>query len=329
MNNSVDENEIARLRELSAADRNYTPDVQIRHTYPPKWSWPSSDNTKLVYIQPWEYMATPFEWQTKFENFADLLIVPSRWTACAFTIAGLHKRRVRVIPNGYNPDIFYPPASKKEETLKVLYVGCYQFRKGVDVLLQAWSQNTRKEMPIKLTIKDSPQIYGHSDLAQKVMELQDKNACADMEYDDSDKSDKEMADLYRQCHVLVHPYRGEGFGMHIQEAMACGCIPLVTAGGPTDEFVEEFRIASSRHIVNMHEIFGLKSEDSTSLMGHYKYVLEPDPNALARQLHHILDNYKTIKVNKSKLTTWQEAARRYADAVEYVINEFPQVKRRV
>ena len=48
-----------------------------------------------------------------------------------------------------------------------------------------------------------------------------------------------MSRIYKSSHVLVHPYRGEGFGMHVQEAMACGCFPLVTGDGPTDEFVRD------------------------------------------------------------------------------------------
>jgi hypothetical protein len=57
-----------------------------------------------------------------------------------------------------------------------------------------------------------------------------------------------MAALYRACDVLAHPYRGEGFGMPVLEAMACGLPAVVTAGGPTDEFCPDdavWRIRSS------------------------------------------------------------------------------------
>jgi len=35
-----------------------------------------------------------------------------------------------------------------------------------------------------------------------------------------------MAGLYNACDCLVHPYRGEGFGLPIAEATACG-IPVI------------------------------------------------------------------------------------------------------
>ena len=48
-----------------------------------------------------------------------------------------------------------------------------------------------------------------------------------------------MGALYKDGDILIHPYRGEGFGMHVQEAMAAGCVPMVTAGGATDDFVND------------------------------------------------------------------------------------------
>ncbi len=302
-------------------------DVQIRHSYPPMWRWPVSPNTKVVFIQPWEYMAVPSEWQYKFETFADLLITPSNWTREVYLNSGINPDRVITIPNGFNPEIFN--YSKKPDTkITVLYVGCHQFRKGLDILLSVWSQITKQGTPVQLIIKDTPQVYGASNTQEDIVKLQYKTKCADIIYDDSVRSEQEMAELYKQAHILVHPYRGEGFGMHVQEAMACDCIPIVTAGGPTDEFVKDFKIASSKRIVNMYEIFGLKAEDSMTQMGSHKWVLEPNANDLAKQLHYVINNLKNLSVDKSLLHTWEEVGNMYYEAIDSIARASSTVRSR-
>jgi glycosyltransferase involved in cell wall biosynthesis len=310
----VDKDQVAALVEFSKKPLGVV-DIQIRHSYPPIWRWPEDNHTKVVFIQPWEFMAVPSEWQYKFDTFADLLITPSTWTTEVFKNSGLNPERVVTIPNGYNPNIFYPPESRSTDIIKVLYVGCHQFRKGIDILLKLWGSATKKSMPISLTIKDTPQIYGQSKLLEEIIQLQYNTQCASITYDDSIRSEKEMADLYRGHHILVHPYRGEGFGMHIQEAMACGCIPIVTGNGATDDFVLQNRINSFQRTVNMYEIFGIKAEDSMSMMGSYKWVLEPDIQHFAQTLNNVINSVKDYKVDCSKLQTWEQVANQYSNAL--------------
>src|SRR5581483_8736299 len=71
--------------------------------------------------------------------------------------------------------------------------------------------------------------------------------------------DGDMARLYRTAAALVQPYRGEGFCLPVLEGMACGTPPVVTAGGATDDFVDElvgYRIPAAR-ISQGTEIDGL------------------------------------------------------------------------
>lgn len=329
VSNKVDVKEIEQL-ELLASKHIDMPNVEIRHAYPPIWKWPESDSTKLIYIQPWEFSAIPMEWQYKFETFADLLITPSNWTRGIFENSGINPKRIKTIPNGYDPNIFFDNKETKEtDVINILFVGCSQYRKGLDVLLKVWGAATKTDMPINLIIKNTPQVYGASSLQEEIIKLQYTSKCANITYDDAVKSESEMAELYRRCHIIIHPYRGEGFGMHIQEAMACGCVPIVTGGGSTDDFVVDYKIASVHKHANLHSIFGLKPEDSTTLMGSHKWVLEPDPNSLAKVLNSVINNINTINPNTSKLTTWQEVAQEYYNAIDYVVSGFEKPKRSI
>lgn len=313
----VDSKTIDELKSLEGSNQA---DIQIRHSYPPIWNWPEHESTKVVYIQPWEFSAIPSEWQYKFDTFADAIIVPSEWNASIYRAAGINPSKIYVVPNGYDELTFYPIDKKSSDVIRFLYVGCAQFRKGIDVLLSVWSQITKKSERIELVIKDTPQVYGKNNLLQDVITLQHKTGCAKISYIDKAMSEQEMAELYRSCDVVVHPYRGEGFGMHVQEAMASGCFPIVTEGGPTDEFVSEYRIKSSKRVVNPYDIFALKQGDSMSNMGQHRWVLEPDAQDLANAIRRYISESKTKTVDTTRLSTWTKAFNMY-DRVLKDIND--------
>lgn len=306
------------IDQLKALERPLDADIQIRHSYPPIWNWPDNERTKVVYIQPWEFSSIPSEWQYKFDTFADAVIVPSEWNASVYRGAGIDPRKIFTIPNGYDEGVFVERPELRTNTMKFLYVGCAQFRKGIDILLRVWSQVTKQHEQIELVIKDTPQVYGQNTLLQDIIRLQHKTKCAKITYTDDAMSEQEVANLYASCNVVVHPYRGEGFGMHIQEAIACGCFAIVTAGGPTDEFADGLKIRSSKRVVNPHDIFALKPGDSMSNMGQHRWVLEPDAQDLANHIRHAIANRGKLTASKQRLTTWKEAVVKYEQVLSVV-----------
>ena len=68
-----------------------------------------------------------------------------------------------------------------------------------------------------------------------------------VEYIDRTLSEAELAGLYAACDCLVHPFRGEGFGLPVVEAMACGLPVIVTGAGPAlDYATDETRVPHPR-----------------------------------------------------------------------------------
>lgn len=300
----LDKDEYNKFPEISALrqTKDKVVDIQIRHSYPPVFLKPLDERTKVVYIQPWEFNRAPLEWQLRFEQ-ADLLIVPSNWTANVFLNGGMDPRKVKVIPNGVSKF-----GNRTQNKNKFLFVGSGVYRKGLDILLQAWSKIPFNS-DYELTIKDTSNIYGDYHILEKILHLQYHTNCAKITYND-ERLDS-LIPLYEDHKYIVSPYRGEGYNMPVAEAMAVGCIPLVTRGGPTDDFVkdEECFINSTLkiHDLTAPPVSAVKPGDSLTLMGSHGTLLEPNQEHLLQ----LLINPPNIQVDTSDIYSWEIIGQQY------------------
>tara|TARA_B100000963_G_scaffold361617_1_gene398164 strand:+ start:3351 stop:4514 length:1164 start_codon:yes stop_codon:yes gene_type:complete len=326
---------VKELKKLEAKDLGKNnPDVQIRHTYPPVWNWPVSDKTKVIYIQPWEYPKVPFEWQYKFETFADALIVPSNYIKQIFLDSGLNPNKTFVVPNGFNQKIFNKDKSEikpflnvKPDRFNFIFVGNSQWRKGLDILINIWHKCFKKYDKCTLIIKDNPSVYGKNNILNEVIKMQYKTESAEVLYIDDNLSETDMATLYKLSNVLVHPYRAEGFAMHVQEAMACGCLPVVPVKGPTDDFIPDdiglkLPITTKNVSISDPGIFAMKPGDSMTRMSTHTFINEPSGQHLEQMLKYIYhhhnkqDLYEKLD-NVDLKNSWDHVV----DLYEGVINE--------
>ena len=325
---AIDKNDIRTLKRLEKVDEEAIPDVQVRHSYPPIWSWPVSEKTKVVYIQPWEYPKALFEWQYKFETFADALIVPSNYCKQVFSSGGLRPDNLFVVPNGYDEAVFntQPTTSTSKyginpQKFNFVYVGNSQWRKGLDILLSAWSKAFNKSDNAKLIIKDNPRVYGQSNILSEIIKLQYRTDCGEIIYIDDELSTSEMADIYKASKILVHPYRAEGFGMHVQEAIACGCVPIIPAEGPTDDFIPKdkgLRVPVQNVPINIQDpqLFALKPGDATTMMSTHTFIKEPSADYLLKAMKYVYHSHdRDAILNKVRVTdvpnTWENVAAQY------------------
>lgn len=324
--------ELKKLEQKDLGDQ--APDIQIRHCYPPVWNWPTHAKTKVIYIQPWEYPKAPFEWQYKFETFADALIVPSNYCKEVFTKGGLKPENCFVVPNGFNHQFFNKDKSNTKARFNIdpdrfnfVYVGNSQWRKGLDLLINIWHKAFKKYDKCTLIIKDNSTIYGKNNVLNEVIKMQYKTECAEVIYLDKNITEEEMSDIYKCSNVVVHPYRAEGFAMHVQEAMACGCLPVVPVGGPTDDFIPDelgLKLPVQAQSVNITDpgIFATKPGDAMTLMSSHTFINEPSGHHLEQALKYIYhhhnkqDLYKKLEEIPMK-NTWDHVTNMY----EGVINE--------
>ncbi len=286
-------------------------DVEVRHQWPPDLSAPRAG--ALAAIVPWEFGAVPTDWLAQIDRNVDELWVPSEHVRRMYLEGGVPADRVHTVPNGVDLELFSPGEPRLAGTgdatrgTRFLFVGGLIWRKGPDVLLNAWKAAFDGRDDVSLVIKDfgANGIYRGADRTG-IREWSESGMRPRVELLDRDLASTELAELYRSCDVLVHPYRGEGFAMPVLEAMACGLPVIVTAGGPTDEFCPDgacWRIRSSRAHMPGEKV------DTLPTAGR-PWVLEPDARHLVELLRAAHDAGSDERRRRGEVG--REAAQRYS-----------------
>ena len=216
--------------------------VEVRHQWPPDLSPPASG--RLVLMQPWEFGELPAEWVGPVRDVVDELWVPTTWGRDCAVASGVPADRVHVVPYGVDVDRFRPDgprfALRTTKRTRLLFVGGCIERKGIDILLEAYLGAFGAADDVCLVVKPfgSDSVYRTSTLEADVRRAAAGSGAA-VEVVDGDLTGAEMADLFRSCDALVHPYRGEGFGLPIAEAMASGLPVVVPDDGPCLDFCDD------------------------------------------------------------------------------------------
>jgi glycosyltransferase involved in cell wall biosynthesis/thioredoxin-like negative regulator of GroEL len=272
-----------RVQRRSPSDTAIT----LRHAWPPDWRRP--EHGAWVLIQPWEFGSIPAEWAEKAQA-VDEIWCPSRYVRSLYLQAGIPREKLRVLPNGYNPAVHHPGAAPTpiatSKRFKFLFVGGTIARKGSDLLLETYLKTFRRSDDVCLVIKDfgGKSAYQGQTLSEQIQAAQADPAAPEIVYLDEELPERELAGLYTACDCLVHPYRGEGFGLPVLEAMACALPVICTGGGSTDDFAtDEFvhRIPATREFVG-NEVSGMK-------LDHRGWWLSPDPEALCLALRKAVE----------------------------------------
>jgi glycosyltransferase involved in cell wall biosynthesis len=150
---------------------------------------------------------------------ADALLCPSDFTAKTFLDAGFPKGKLVRFIYGVDEKMFHPSAVARPsgQGFKMIYVGVAAVRKGLHFALEAWLNSPASKNGEFLVVGGFIPAYREK-LAPmlahpSVKVLGHRN---------------DVPALMRDCDAFVMPSIEEGFGLVCTEAIASGCVPLVS-----------------------------------------------------------------------------------------------------
>ena len=312
---------------LPYVDRALPGDTQvtIRHVYPPRWHRPVGG--KWVHIQPWEFGFLPLSWIERLRNHVDEIWLPSEYAKQVYVDSGIPAEKIEVIPWGVDAVVYSPNAIPRyvptTKTFRFLFVGGSILRKGIDTLLAAFLAEFTADEDVALIIKDqgTETFYRYGNFRTQIEAAIATQPRPDLLYLRENMTDGQRASLYAACHCLVAPYRGEGFGLPVLEAMAAGLPVIVPRGGATDDFVTEergFLLKSDR----------VEVEHEERMVGP-AWELQIDPAELRSAMRQAFANREDTKTRgiaarkHAETLTWAATAARMSERIATLIAKEP------
>lgn len=186
-----------------------------------------------------EVDGVPDEW-VHLCNEMDEVWVPSTFNQDTFRSAGV-KRPIFTMPLGVDPDLHNPQIKAFRASSRYTFLSVFEWgeRKAPDVLLRAYTRAFKRDDDVLLLLKVTNRDPGVDVLGQI--------AALDLPSDappialllNRELPAHQMGSLYRSADCFVLPTRGEGFGLPILEAQACGLPVIATAWSAQQSLLDE------------------------------------------------------------------------------------------
>lgn len=150
---------------------------------------------------------------------ADLITVPSTFSAQSFIAQGVSASKISVLPYGVNLTSFRQDGNPDPDHFDVLFAGGACLRKGVPYLLQAFQKlkHPRKRLWFAGTFPE-----------ELIAQMQRAGLWSEHIHVLGHLNLSQLRQRMSQSHVLVLPSVEDGFGLVMAQAMACGCPVIAT-----------------------------------------------------------------------------------------------------
>lgn len=260
----------------------------------------------------------PADWVANC-NQMDEVWTPSGWGAETFAAAGV-RRPIHVMPLGYDPARFHPGVAGRPVAGRYTFLSVFEWgeRKAPEALLRAYGAAFTKRDDVLLLLRVN-NYDGTIDVARQIADLRlpADGAPIALLYNQQIAA-ADLGSLYRSADCFVLPSRGEGWGLPILEAMACGLPAIATDWSAQTEFFHS-GVGYPLHIRAL-----IPAEAKCPYYEGWRWA-DPDIEHLAHLMRHVYDHPGEARALGTRAAreaaekwTWRHAAARVREQLRKI-----------
>lgn len=252
----------------------------------------------------------PTEWVQQ-ANLMDEIWVPSHFNVETFQHSGV-QRPIYVMPLGVDPNYFNPDIQGHRFTEKFTFLSNFEWgiRKSPLELIQTFCNEFSNEDDVILILK----ISNLNPSINVLEEIRNLNLGSNIRkiklIFNQDIPYWMLGSLYRSVDCFVFPTRGEGWGLPILEAMACGIPSIATDWSGQREFLN----SETAYPIQVKRL--VPAQHSSPYYEGFNWA-DPDWEHLAHLMRHVYENREHAKQRAAQVSqrvleqwSWNEAAKR-------------------
>lgn len=264
-----------------------------------------------------ETTGVPREWVEQ-ANEMDEVWVPSNFNLATFRNSGV-TRPIHVMPLGVDPDHFHPGLTATRFSSRYTFLSVFEWgeRKAPEILLRAFARAFTPKDDVALVVKFFDNCGTNLGTFMRGLNLPAHTPPIVL-LDSRAIAHHQLGSFLRSADCFVTTTRGEGWGMPILEAMACGLPVIATDWSAQTDFM------------NAQNAYPIRVKRLIPAVARCPYYTgfdwaDPDEDHLIERLRHVFKNQDEARRTGARAATdaaanwtWERAAQKIITRLEAI-----------